>query len=77
MDDETIISKLGGTTRVAELCEVSPQAVSQWFGVDPETGAARRIPKSRLMYLRAIRPDVFVGSGVGKGELLIPLKAAA
>jgi len=47
-----IIDRLGGTSKVAELCEVTPSAVSQWR----DDG----IPKARLMYLRAIRPDVFV-----------------
>lgn len=50
MDAELIIEKLGGQARVAELCEVTPQAVFQW---------KKGIPQARLMYLRAIRPDVF------------------
>ncbi|WP_136420317.1 carph-isopro domain-containing protein [Herbaspirillum sp. ST 5-3] len=48
----TIIERLGGTAATAELCEVTPGAVSQW---KKETG----IPKSQLKFLRAIRPDVF------------------
>lgn len=59
MDYEKVIADLGGTVEVAKLCECSPQAVSQWFGVDPETGTQRRIPNARLLYLKAIRPDVF------------------
>jgi hypothetical protein len=61
MDYEKIIADLGGTVEVAKLCECSPQAVSQWFGVDPETGEQRRIPNARLLYLKAVRPDVFPG----------------
>ena len=59
MDHEKIIAALGGTSEVAKLCECTPQAVSQWFGIDPETGEQREIPKARLMYLKAVRPDVF------------------
>ena len=50
MDASKVIDDLGGTNAVAELCDVSPQAVSQWR----EDG----IPKARLMYLKAVRPDV-------------------
>jgi hypothetical protein len=60
MDHEKIIAALGGTSEVAKLCECTPQAVSQWFGIDPETGEQREIPKARLMYLKAVRPDVFL-----------------
>ena len=52
-----IIDELGGTAEVARLCEVQPPAVSQWR----ECG----IPKARLMYLRAIRPEVFQSSTDG------------
>lgn len=58
MDSKIIIDALGGTSEVASMCECTPQAVSQWFGVDA-SGEARSIPKARLMYLKAIRPDVF------------------
>lgn len=49
--DSEIIDLIGGTTYVARLCEVRPQAVSKW----------RRcgIPASWRKYLAAIRPDVF------------------
>lgn len=59
MTHENIIKSLGGTVEVSRLCECSPQAVSQWFGTDPATGKQRLIPNSRLLYLRAIRPDIF------------------
>ncbi|MCG2586524.1 helix-turn-helix domain-containing protein [Massilia sp. TS11] len=51
MDTSKIISLLGGTAKTAELCQVTPGAVSQWL----HSG----IPAARLMYLRAIRPEVF------------------
>lgn len=52
MSDSEIIDALGGTGEVAKMCDVSPQAVSQWR----DSG----IPKARRMYLKAIRADVFV-----------------
>lgn len=64
-DAETIIRKLGGQAKVAELCEVTPQAVNQW---------RKKIPHARLMYLRAIRPDVF---GTPAGEAASPQKGSA
>lgn len=51
MDDSAIIANLGGPTAVAKLCECRPQAVSQW--------KLKGIPKSRLLYLKAIRPEAF------------------
>ncbi|HET9701157.1 MAG TPA: Cro/CI family transcriptional regulator [Burkholderiales bacterium] len=54
---DTIIDRLGGTGEVAKLCEVSPAAVSQW--------RHDGIPKARMMYLRAVRPDVFEDETVG------------
>lgn len=51
MDHSKIIDDLGGTAKVAALCEVSMAAVSQWR----DSG----IPKPRLMFLRLARPDVF------------------
>jgi hypothetical protein len=59
MDPKTIIEALGGPGKVAELCKVTPQAVSQWYGTDPETNEPRSIPPARLMYLQVIRPKVF------------------
>ena len=59
MDPKKIIEGAGGCAEVARLCECSPQAVSQWFGSDPKTGKQRSIPKSRLLFLKAVRPDVF------------------
>lgn len=49
--DSEIIDKFGGTTAVACLCDVSPQAVSKWkrYGV----------PKYRLKYLKLLKPELF------------------
>lgn len=51
MDASQLINDLGGTAKVARLCEVKMAAVSQW----------RRdgIPNARLMFLRLARPDIF------------------
>lgn len=46
-----IIDALGGTHKVAQLCEVTMPSVSDW--------RKDGIPKARLMFLRAIRPEVF------------------
>lgn len=46
-----IIDALGGSSKVAELCEVTVSAVSQWR----DDG----IPKARLMFLRLAKPEVF------------------
>jgi len=51
MDASKIIDELGGTTAVAELCKVTPQAVSQWR----EDG----IPPARLMFIKVVRPDLW------------------
>jgi len=59
INSTAIIDALGGTVAVAKLCNVTPQAVSQWFGTDPQSGDEREIPSARLMYLKVIRPDVF------------------
>lgn len=51
MNPNEIIDALGGTFRVAELCEVRPPSVSDWrkYG----------IPRARMMFLRIARPEVF------------------
>jgi hypothetical protein len=59
MNSDEIIARLGGTVAVARLCDCSPQAVSQWLGCDSD-GKQREIPKARLMYLKAVRPEVFI-----------------
>lgn len=59
MKSADIIQALGGPGEVAKLCKVKPQAVSQWFGTDPKTGAERQIPQARLMYLKVIKRALF------------------
>jgi len=49
--DNRIIDEIGGTLATSVLCDVTKGAVSQW--------RTSGIPKARLMYLRAVRPDVF------------------
>ncbi len=51
MNPSAIIEALGGTFRVAELCEVRPPSVSEW--------KKQGIPRARMMFLRVARPDVF------------------
>lgn len=51
MNPSAIIEALGGTFRVAELCEVRPPSVSDW--------KKNGIPRARLMFLRVVRPEVF------------------
>jgi hypothetical protein len=54
---DEVVSRLGGPTKVAELCEMdNSQGVSNWV-------ARGVIPKPRLLYLRTIRPDVFENFG--------------
>ena len=50
MNPSAIIDALGGTFRVAELCEVRPPSVSDW--------KKHGIPRARMMFLRVARPDV-------------------
>lgn len=51
MDANKIIDRIGGTSAVAELCDISRQAVSQW--------RHNGIPKATLKFLRLARPKVF------------------
>lgn len=51
VDSNLIIDRLGGTVETAKLCEVGPSAVSQW--------REKGIPRARLLFLRAIRPEIF------------------
>lgn len=59
MDPNRIIDALGGTTEVAEMCKVTPAAVSQWR----EHG----IPQARMMFLRLAEPKVFALLEKGAG----------
>jgi len=49
--DSQIIDELGGTSAVADLCQVSSPSVSEWR----HSG----IPRARRMYLQVLFPDVF------------------
>jgi len=57
--DYKIIEALGGPSAVARLCEVSPQSVSQWYGIDQRSGRVRCIPKTQLKFLRLLKPKIF------------------
>jgi len=50
-EHSNLVDRLGGTSEVARLCQVSSQAVSKWRNDG--------IPPARLMYLRLARPDIF------------------
>ena len=50
MSDSELIDQLGGTFAVAHLCDVSPQAVSQWR----DDG----IPDARRQFLSLLRPGI-------------------
>jgi hypothetical protein len=54
-DADRVIDALGGTVKVASLCKVTPQAVTQW--------RSKGLPASRRMYLEVVRPDVFAIDG--------------
>lgn len=49
--DSQIIDELGGTSAVAELCQVSSPSVSEWRHAG--------IPQARRMYLQVLFPEVF------------------
>ena len=51
MSPEKIIDRIGGTSRVAEMCEVTKSAVSQW--------RRNGIPLGHMKFLRVVRPDAF------------------
>ena len=54
MNTNHIIDALGGTSAVAEMCDLTTGAVSQW------RTSEHGIPKAWLMYFREKRPDIFV-----------------
>jgi hypothetical protein len=51
LEPKEIIKRLGGTSKTAELCEITKGAVSQWL--------INGIPKAQLKFLMAVRPEVF------------------
>lgn len=59
-----IIDAIGGTAKVAQLCEISAQAVCNW--------RAKGIPKPWRKYLQAVRPNVF-DCTVKEGDLTVML----
>lgn len=59
-DSNSIINRLGGTGAVAKLCDVTPQAVSQWR----EAG----IPKPWMKYLQLAKPEEFAELGLVAAE---------
>jgi phage terminase Nu1 subunit (DNA packaging protein) len=56
--DSALLDRVGTTTEIAALFDVSPQAVSQW----------RRdgIPKPRRQTLRLLRPELFQAEADGQ-----------
>lgn len=52
----TVVERLGDTAEVARMFEVKMPSVSDWkkFG----------IPKARMMFIKAVRPDVLDGIDV-------------
>jgi hypothetical protein len=53
---DEIIDALGGTSKVAELSDVTDSAVSQW--------RTNGIPKHQLKFLRLKRPEIFTALGI-------------
>ena len=51
MDHRALIDKLGGTSKVAEICGITTGAVSQW--------RTNGIPSYRLDFFRLLRPELF------------------
>lgn len=49
--DTQIIEELGGTCKVASMCQVTYQAVTQW--------KRKGIPPARRMYLELLHPEAF------------------
>lgn len=55
---DEIIDALGGTSKVAEMSDVTDSAVSQW--------RVNGIPKHQLKFLRLSKPSVFAELGMGE-----------
>jgi predicted transcriptional regulator len=51
MDQKEIINKMGGTSKVAEICGITTGAVSQW--------RKNGIPSYRMDFFRLLRPELF------------------
>ena len=67
LDHSRLIDELGGTTSVARLCNVEPQAVSKW--------KREGIPGARMQFLQAMFPEKF-GLRRRNGRL-VPAKRTA
>jgi hypothetical protein len=52
MNDSDLIDVLGGTSKVAILCDTTPQAVSQW--------RKEGIPDARRLILSLSHPDIVI-----------------
>lgn len=59
MTPSQLIDALGGTFKVAEICGVSAPSVSAW--------RLRGMPKARLQFFQATRPDIFDVDDFEKG----------
>lgn len=51
MNASEVIDRLGGTAKVAEMCDVQPPSVSEW--------RKNGIPKARQQFLRLLKPEAF------------------
>lgn len=61
-----VIANLGGNAKTAQLCEVTPSAVSQWL--------TNGIPRAQKKYLKAVRPDAFPGMHTKKRRRIQKVK---
>lgn len=61
MDTNKIIELLGGTTKVAKLCNISPPSVSQWRtnGIPPDKLVFMAAELERLSQGVIHRKDIF------------------
>jgi predicted transcriptional regulator len=64
LEPKEVIERLGGNARTAELCEISPGAVSQWVH--------NGIPKAQLKFIKLARPDVFKKRNTRRKSATIP-----
>lgn len=67
MDSNKAIDLLGGTAKAARFFEVRMPTISEWR----HSG----FPRARLMYLRAVRPDI-VAEASSKPDQKLGAKAA-
>ena len=65
---DQIIDALGGTSETARLFGIAAASVSEW--------RKEGIPKSRLMYLKVVRPDLFVSAAAATETPAIPASTA-